>query len=67
MGHKLNPQDEVAKALSDVIHAEDLVKKALKTTEQADNKQLIQNTLNSVNNALDATRTSSYSFTDNIK
>lgn len=67
MGHKLNPQDEVAKALSDVIHAEDLVKKALKSVEQADNKQLIQNTLNSVNNALDATRTSSYSFTDNIK
>lgn len=67
MGHKPNPQVEVSQALSDVTHAENLIKKALKTTEKAENKQLIQNTLNSVHNALDATRTSAYSFNDNIK
>ncbi|MDO4535952.1 MAG: hypothetical protein Q4B63_09105 [Clostridium perfringens] len=67
MGHKPDPKVEVSQALSDMIHAENLIKEALKTVEKKDNRQLIQNTLNSVSNALDATRTSTYSFNDNIK
>ena len=67
MGHKPNPQVEVSQALSDMVHAKNLIKEALKTTEKKNNKQLIQNTLNSVSNALNATRTSAYSFNDNIK
>ncbi len=67
MGHKPNPQFEVSQALSDMVHAETLIKEALKTTEKTENRQLIQNTLNSVKNALDNTRTSAYSFNKNIK
>lgn len=64
MGHQPNAKDELSEALSDMVHAQKLMNEALQTVEKEDNKQLIQNTLNSVNNALNATRTSAYGFVD---
>lgn len=64
MGHQPNAKDELNEALSDMVHAQKLMNEALKTVEKEENRQLIQNTLNSVNNALDATRTSAYGFVD---
>ena len=62
MGHKPNAKDELKCALSDVTHAQQLLHAAIKSVEQEDNKQLIQDTLANVNEALHATRTSTYGF-----
>lgn len=57
-------EDELKSALSDITHAQELLKTALTSVEITDNKQLLQNTLSSVNKALDFTRSSSYGFKD---
>lgn len=64
MGHQPNAKDELSEALSDMVHAQKLMNEALQTVEKEENRQLIQNTLSSVNNALNATRTSAYGFVD---
>lgn len=64
MGHQPNAKAELKSALSDISHAQELLKEALSSVEKNDNKQLIQNTLSSVNKALDFTRSSSYGFKD---
>ncbi len=64
MGHKANAKAELKCALSDVTHAQQLLHDAIKSVEQDDNKQLIQDTLANVNEALHATRTSTYGFKD---
>ncbi|GAA0757828.1 MULTISPECIES: hypothetical protein [Clostridium] len=64
MGHKTNAKDELKCALSDITHAQKLLHDAIKTVEKDDNKQLIQDTLANVNEALHATRTSTYGFKD---
>lgn len=64
MGHKLNAKNELKKALNDVLYAQALLNEAVITVENADNKQLLQNTLATVNEALIATKTSAYGFKD---
>ena len=64
MGHQPNAKDELSEALSDMVHAQKLMDEALQTVEKEENRQHIQNTLSSVNNALNATRTSAYGFVD---
>jgi hypothetical protein len=64
MGHKPNAKNELKFALSDVTHAQKLLHDAIKSVEKDDNKQLIQDTLSNVNEALHATRTSTYGFKD---
>lgn len=64
MGHKPNAKCELNQALSDAIHAQQLLNEALKSVEKNENKQLVQNTLSTVNNAVDITRTSAYGFKD---
>lgn len=64
MGHKTKAKDELQSALTDMIHAQELMNEALKSVEKEDNRQLIQNTLSSVDKAVDTTRTSAYGFVD---
>ena len=64
MGHKPNAKDELKAALNDVLYAQSLIYEAISTIENNDNKQLLQNTLSSVNDALSATQTSAYEFKD---
>lgn len=64
MGHKSSANDELSLALTDMIHAQQLMQEALNCVEKDSNKQLVQNTLNSVNKALNATRTSAFGFVD---
>ncbi|MPQ43845.1 hypothetical protein [Clostridium tarantellae] len=62
MGHGINSKRELKLALSSVMSAEKLLNEALITVEYDENKQLLQNTLSNVNNALKTTRTASYGF-----
>lgn len=64
MGHKPKAKDELQCALTDMLHAQELVQEALQSVEKEENRQLIQNTLSSVDKALDATRTTAYGFVD---
>ena len=64
MGHKPNAKEELKEALNDVLYAQALLNEALATVENNDNKQLLQNTLVNVNQALSATKTSAYGFKD---
>lgn len=64
MGHKPNAKEELKAALNDVLHAQALVLEALNTVEKSDNRQLIQDTLANVNEALQSTKTSTYGFKD---
>ena len=64
MGHRPNAKDELKKALSNINHAQELLNDAIDTVEQDENKQLLQNTLANVNEALSATKTSAYGFRD---
>lgn len=64
MGHKPNAKEELKAALNDVLYAQALLHEALNTVEHDDNKQLLQNTLSNVNEALVATKTSTYGYKD---
>lgn len=64
MGHQPKAKDELQAALNDMLHAQELVNEALQTVEKEENRQLIQNTISSVDKALDATRTTAYGFAD---
>lgn len=64
MGHKPNAKEELKEALNDVLYAQALLHEAIHTVEKDTNKQLLQDTLANVNEALDATRTSAYGFKD---
>ncbi len=64
MGHKPNIKDELKAALNDALYAQALLNEAIYTVENDSNKQLLQNTLANVNEALAATRTSTYGFKD---
>ena len=64
MGHKPNAKEELKEALNDVLYAQALLNEAVATVEDYDNKQLLQNTLSNVNEALSATKTSAYGFRD---
>lgn len=64
MGHKPNAKEELKEALNDVLYAQALLNEAVATVEDYDNKQLLQNTLANVNEALSATKTSAYGFRD---
>ena len=64
MGHKPNAKEELKAALTDVHYAQSLLLEAINTVEDNDNKQLLQNTLSNVNEALSATKTSAYGFKD---
>lgn len=59
MAHSVNPKIELNKAVSKVSQAQELLNSTLDTVEN-NNKQLLQNTLNSVDKALKSTQTSSY-------
>ena len=60
MGSKPKAKDELKLALNSVNHAKDF----LITVEDNENRQILQNTLASVNDAVNATKTSSYGFKD---
>lgn len=60
MGHSVNPKIELNKAVANISQAQELLNSALNTVEKDDNKQLLQNTLNSVQKAFTSTQTSSY-------
>ncbi|MBC5628237.1 hypothetical protein H8S20_04950 [Clostridium sp. NSJ-6] len=62
MGHKPSAKEELKAALNDVIYAQSLLYEAIDIVEDNDNKQLLQNTLSNVNEALSATKTSTYGF-----
>ena len=62
MGHKPSAKEELKAALNDVIYAQSLLYEAIDIVEDNDNKQLLQNTLSNVNQALSATKTSTYGF-----
>lgn len=64
MGHKPNAKEELKAALNDVLYAQSLLNEAIATVENNDNKQLLQNTLSNINEALSATKTSTYGFKD---
>ena len=64
MGHKPNAKEELKAALNDVLYAQSLLLEAINTVEDNDNRQLLQNTLSNVNEALSATKTSAYGFKD---
>ena len=64
MGSKPKAKDELKLALNSVNHAKDFLIDALKTVEDNENRQILQNTLASVNDAVNATKTSSYGFKD---
>lgn len=64
MASKMKAKDELKSALSSINHAKELLNDALNTVEDANNKQMLQNTLSSVNNAVNATQTSTYGFKD---
>lgn len=64
MGSQPKAKDELKSALTSVNHAKELLNDALNTVEDANNRQLLQNTLSSVNDAVNATKTSSYGFKD---
>ena len=64
MGHKPSAKEELKAALNDVIYAQSLLYEAIDIVEDNDNKQLLQNTLSNVNEALSATKTSTYGFKD---
>lgn len=57
-----NIKRELNCAVKNVIHAQEYINLALSTVEKPDNKQLIQNTLNHINNSVDTTKTSFYGF-----
>ncbi|MGG5461764.1 hypothetical protein [Clostridium sp. B9] len=59
---KVNIKRELNSAVKNVLHAQEYMNFALNTVEKNDNKQLIQNTLNQINNSLDSTKTSLYGF-----
>lgn len=62
MGHKPSAKEELKAALNGVIYAQSLLYEAIDIVEDNDNKQLLQNTLSNVNEALSATKTSTYGF-----
>lgn len=62
MEHKHSAKEELKAALNDVIYAQSLLYEAIDIVEDNDNKQLLQNTLSNVNEALSATKTSTYGF-----
>lgn len=64
MGHKPNAKDELKAALNDVLYAQALLHEAIDSVEKNENKQLLQDTLSNVNEALAATKTSAYGFKD---
>lgn len=64
MGHKPNAKIELKYALADVTNAQDLLSKAIKSVEKDDNKQLLQDTLANVKQAVVATKTSYLGFKD---
>lgn len=64
MGYKTNAKEELKAALSDVLYAQSLLSDAIDSVEDNDNKQMLQDTLSSVNEALSATKTSAYGFKD---
>lgn len=64
MGHKAKAKDELQAALTDMIHAQELLQEALETVEKEENRQLLQNTSSCVDKALNATRTTAYGFVD---
>lgn len=64
MGHRPKAINELKGALANAINAQDLLEKALKKVEKNENKQLLQDTLANVKQAVDATRTSCYGFKD---
>lgn len=62
MGYKLNAKEELKVALNAVLYAQSLLYEAIDTVEDNDNKQLLQDTLANINEALSATKTSTYGF-----
>ncbi len=62
MGHRPNAKDELKLALNNINHAQELLHDAINTVEKDENKQILQNTLASVNKALNVTRTSTYGY-----
>lgn len=64
MGHKPNAKEELKAALNDVLYAQALLHEAIATVEDNDNRQLLQNTLSTINEAISATKTSAYGFKD---
>lgn len=64
MGSKPKAKDELKSALNSVNHAKELLNEALNTVEDSNNKQILQNTLASINDAVNATKTSAYGFKD---
>lgn len=62
MCHRKKAKQELNSALSDILHAQQLLNDALKCVEKKENKQLLQNTLSTLNSAVETTRSSSYGF-----
>lgn len=64
MCHRKKAKQELNSALSDILHAQQLLNEALRCAEKKENKQLLQNTLSTLNDAVETTRSSSYGFQD---
>lgn len=62
MCNRKKAKSELNCALSDIIHAQQLLNEALKSAENKENKQIIQNTLSTLDNAVAATKVSAYGF-----
>lgn len=62
MSHRKKAKQELNCALSDILNAQQLLTDALKCVERKDNKQILQDTLSTLNAAVDTTRTSTYGF-----
>ncbi len=61
---KVNIKRELDLAMKNALHAQEYINLALNTVEKNDNRQLIQNTLNQINNSLELTKTSFYGYKD---
>lgn len=61
---KVSIKRELDLAMKNALHAQEYINLALNTVEKNDNRQLIQNTLNQINNSLELTKTSFYGYKD---
>ena len=52
-----NIKRELNLAVKNALHAQEYINLALNTVEKNENKQLIQNTLNNINESVDMTKT----------
>lgn len=59
---KVNIKRQLNFAVKNALHAQEYMNFALNTVEKNENRQLIQNTLNQINNSLDSAKTSLYGF-----